>query len=505
MPSSSTVNSGTVTGSSSASNTLISTWGNSAPGAALGPAERFFRFSLLLLIFTSVCTLALTGKLDPFTVILAPAAVLYKGIRWWRGRPAELRHSRATWLVIAYLAFFPVDVFVLSRYMVENSSNPPLYSALLGAVHFLIFVTLVRLYSASNDRDALFLTMLAFAGILAAAVLTVDTTFLFCFFAFLIFGVATFIGLELRRAAAGTLPMAAYTGQAGRERRLNRALSLASLSVALGAIALGGTLFFFFPRFSAGYLGRTSFNPALMTGFNNDVELGQIGEIKKNSTIVMRVETGHPVAYPRLRWRGIALANFDGRRWTSSERGAETLLPNTDGWIYTGAPRSGASVQRAGPQKNEAQTTDAQKIDAHSPGLLYTVYLEPIASDAIFVPGNSVSLRGNFNGESGSIVNATRRTYLFRDSAGSLFNPFHNFTAVRYAGFSRLPSLDVARLRAASQEYPEDLKRVYLQLPALDRRIAPLAEQITVRSTTPYDKAAAMELYLRSRFGYTLN
>ena len=283
------------------------------------PAERFFRASLLLLVFTSVCTLALTGKLDPFTALLAPAAVIYKAFRWWQGRPNELQNSRATGLVIIYLGFFPLDIFILSRVLVQNSANPPLYAALMAAVHFLLFVMLVRLYSASTDRDATFLTMLAFAAILASAVLTVDTTFLICFFAFLIFGVATFTGMELRRAAKGALTLTVPAGQIERERQLNRALAYSSLSVALGAILIGGMLFFFFPRVSAGYLGRTSFNPALMTGFTDDVELGQIGEIKKDSTIVMRVETGKPVGYPRLRWRGIALSNFDGKRWTSSD------------------------------------------------------------------------------------------------------------------------------------------------------------------------------------------
>ncbi|MDP9148056.1 MAG: DUF3488 and transglutaminase-like domain-containing protein, partial [Acidobacteriota bacterium] len=469
----------------------------SASTDASGPAEQFFRASILLLVFTSVCTVALTGKLDPLTAILGPAAVLYKGYRWWRGYPAELRHGPATLLVICYVGFFPVDVFLLSRTVVVNSTNPPLFAALLGAVHFLIFVTVVRLYSAVNDRDALFLSMLSFAGILASAVLTVDTTFLFCFFMFLIFGVATFVGLELRRAAGGTLTSAAPAGQPQRERRLNRALSLASLSVALGAIVIGGTLFFLFPRFSAGYMGRTSFNPALMTGFNDNVELGQIGEIKKNSTIVMRVETGQPVGYARLRWRGIALANFDGKRWTSAERSSTTLLPNPDGWIYTG----GTQVDQA---QKTIQRGEVQKAD-RSPGLFYTVYLEPMASDAIFVPGNAMSLRGNFNGEAGNVNATSRRTYLFKDSTGSLFNPFHNFTAVRYAGFSRLPALEPLKLRAASTEYPDDIKNVYLQLPTLDKRIVPLAQQITAHATTPYEKAASMELYLSTRFGYSLN
>ncbi|MEQ1473117.1 MAG: DUF3488 and transglutaminase-like domain-containing protein [Candidatus Acidiferrum sp.] len=456
-----------------------------APALPILPAEKFFRAALLLLIFTSVATLALTGKLDPITAVLAPAAVIYKAVRWYRGKPNELRNNRATLLVLAYLAFFPFDVLFFSRLSVANSANPPLYAALLGAVHFLMFVMLVRLYSASTDRDAIFLTMLAFAGILASAVLTVDTTFLFCFFFFLIFGVATFTGMELRRAAQGALHPTVHASTPERERRLNRALTYASLSVALGAILVGGTLFFFFPRFSAGYLGRTSFNPALMTGFNDDVELGQIGEIKKDSTIVMRVQTGEPVAYPRLRWRGIALANFDGKRWSSAERGAETLPANAEGWIYAGSglPRG----------------------DARAPGLIYTVYLEPIASDAIFVPGKIVSVRGNFSGESGSTANSSRRTYLLRDSTGSLFNPFHNYSAVRYDGFSRLPTLDPTKLRATATDYPEEIKTRYLQLPTLDKRIAPLAQQITARAETPFDKATAMELYLRTRFGYTLN
>src|SRR3984893_4534873 len=452
-------------------------------GVSVLPAERFFRASLLLLIFTSLCTLALTGKLDPFTAVLAPAAVIYKAVRWWQAHPNELQNSRATGLVIVYLAFFPLDIFILSRVLVQNSANPPLYAALMAAVHFLLFVMLVRLYSASTDRDATFLTMLAFAAILASAVLTVATTFLICFFAFLIFGVATFTGMELRRAAKGALTLTAPAGQIERERKLKPALGDASLRVALRAILAVGTLFFFFPRVSAGYLGRTSFNPALMTGFTDDVELGQIGEIKKDSTIVMRVETGKPVGYPRLRWRGIALANFDGKRWTSSENRREALSPNADGGVYLG------DVMPRG--------------DARSPGLYYTVYMEPIASDAIFVPGKVVSLRGNFNGEAGS--KSSLRTYLYRDSTGSIYNPFHNYTAVRYAGFSRLPGLDPIKLRVAGTDYPDDIKRTYLQLPELDPRIAPLAEQITARKTSPFDKAAAMESYLRSRYGYTLD
>ena len=233
----------------------------SAPSAPALPAERFFRTSLSLLMFTSTLTLVSTGKLDIVTSFAAPLIVVYKGFRWWHGRPAELSHRTATWCVIAYLAFFPVDTLFLSRLAVGNSSNPPLFALLLGAVHFLIFVSVVRFYSAATDRDALFLSMLSFAGILAAAVLTVDTTFLVLFFIFLLFGVSTFVGMELRRGAIGAVWPILHA-RTERDRRLNRALSLSAFSVATGSIVLGGVLFFCLPRFSAGYLGRASFNPS---------------------------------------------------------------------------------------------------------------------------------------------------------------------------------------------------------------------------------------------------
>jgi transglutaminase-like putative cysteine protease len=447
------------------------------------PAERFFRSSLFFLVLSSIMCLVATGKLDLLWSLLGPSAVLYKGQRMLRNYPAEISPRMATWLVIGYLFFFPIDVFVFAKAFTANSPNPPLYAALIGAVHFLLFVMLVRFYSASTDRDALFLAMLSFAGILASAVLTVDTTFLIVFFVYLLFAAATFSGMELRRGAKGavTPPLAA---QPDRERRLTRALSLATISTAVGAIAIGAVLFFFFPRVSAGYLGRTSLNPSLMTGFSDVVELGQIGEIKKNSAVVMRVETGRPIQDERLRWRGIALANFDGRRWISAERGGETITPNGDGWIFVGEP-----AQREASRFKVAE---------------YTVLLEPVATDTVFVGGKPVALRGNFTGEASSF-GAPRRSYLVRDSTGSLFNPFHNYSAIRYSGISRLVTRNNSALRAANQDYPSEIVDKYLQLPKLDPRIPELARQITAQGATPYDKSAAIESYLRTHYAYTLN
>ena len=78
---------------------------------------------------------------------------------------------------IAFL-FFPADLWFFSRNLADGAPNPALYAALLSAVHLLLFATLVRLYSATTNRDYGFLAILAVTSMLASAILTVDTGFL---------------------------------------------------------------------------------------------------------------------------------------------------------------------------------------------------------------------------------------------------------------------------------------------------------------------------------------
>ena len=139
------------------------------PAGPAPPAERFFRLAVFFLLLIAVASLATTGKLDLPSSILATAAVIFKGVRRWNGKPPEISSRTATFLVIGYLAFFPVDILFFSRAFVANSSNPALFAALIAVVHFLLFVMLVRFYSATTDRDAVFLAMLSFAAVIVSA------------------------------------------------------------------------------------------------------------------------------------------------------------------------------------------------------------------------------------------------------------------------------------------------------------------------------------------------
>jgi protein-glutamine gamma-glutamyltransferase len=448
----------------------------STPASPL-PAENFYRTALFFLVLISVLTLVATGKLDAVTAVLAPLAILYKGFRWWRGYPPEMGQPVATRLVIAYVFFFPFDVLFLSRSLASNNSNPGLYATLLSSVHFLLFVTIIRLYSATTDRDAAFLAMLSFSGVLASAVFTIDTYFLGFFFAFLVFAVATFVGLEVRRGAAGAISPPLHADPR-RERRFYRALTLATLSVAFGGIVLGSVLFFFFPRFNAGFLSSAGMQTNFMSGFTNSVELGEIGEIKKDSTVVMRVKTGTAIPYAMLRWRGIALTTFDGHRWSSSNSSKGKVFSSAHGWILLNSPN-----EFEGPTS----------IDLH-----YTVLLQPIATDSLFAPANLLAIRGGFF--------VGPRGYLFRDSTGSIFNTFRNSEQIEYEAESLLPTVQPGLARRAPTDYSDEIRATYLQLPhSLDPRIPDLAFQITRSADNPYDKSVALESYLRRNFAYTLN
>lgn len=457
----------------------------------LAAVHRYFEISLYLLLLTSVLALVSTGKLDWLTTLAPPAALLVKGYRWWRrpdpsgrGREPELSHRAATWLVAGYFAFFPFDLWFISRGLAANAPSPLLYAALLAAIHLTLFALVVRLYSTSTTRDYLFLGLLAFATMLAAAILTVDTTFLVFFVVFFFLSASTFAALEMQRSAEGAAVAPLETGTPA-ARRLYRALGPTAAAVAVSALVIGAVIFFLLPRITAGYLGGFNLQPSLISGFSDNVELGQIGEIKKSTAVVMRVRVeGDASRTHDVRWRGIALTTFDGKRWFTDAHESVVVSPDADGWFALGAT--------------------LRQSRGNATPLRYTVLLEPMATDALFVAAQADRVRGRFFSESAGGL-ATRPSFVVVDKTDSLFSPFHNFTNSRYEGLSYVPSVPPALLRATPARYPDEISQVYLQLPRLDPRIPALAEQVTSGSATAYDKAVAIELYLRERYGYTLD
>jgi len=310
--------------------------------------------------------------------------------------------------------------------------------------------------------------------------------FLAFFFIFLGLAVSTFVALEMWRSAQGTVtrPMEAGTAAAD---HLHNALSITAVGIAIGALLVGAVIFLILPRFSGGYMSALNMQSSMITGFSDEVELGELGEIKKNTQVVMRVTVDGGMAKAQgVHWRGVALTRFDGKRWYNDPHEPTTLTSPSD-----------AGVFRLNTESPAAQST-GRKIH-------YKVLLEAIGSNALFFANEVETVRGHFSEDPGRTSFVPRHTYLLRDFTGSVFNPYHSYSRIEYDANSLLPSPPAAAVRQAGTDYSEEIRQTYLQLPNLDSRIPALAAQITARQATPYDKAVAMEGYLRSHFGYTLD
>lgn len=444
--------------------------------------QRYFDVSLFLLVATAVLTLVGTHKLDLISEILAPVALAYKGIRLVRGRGPEISHRTATALVLGYFLIFPLDLWIFSRDLAAGSPSPMLYAGLLAAVHVLLFATIVRLYSMRTIRDSVFLALLAFAAMLASAILTVDTLFLAALALFLLLAVSTFVGLEIRRSSQGAVSPAVAEGSR-LASRLNHALALTSALVATGALVIGTLIFFIIPRFTAGYLSALNLHPTLMSGFTDDVTLGEIGEIKQSSAVVMRIRIqGDASRAQEIHWRGGVLTDFDGKRWSTPVAQPHLLLPDPSGAYQLGlAPLPPGSYYL----------------------LRYTVFMEPVATDALFLAARPITVWGHFGID--SRFQRIPRDYLIREDTGTLMNPLRTGAAAHYDAVSQIPTVAPIQLRDDSTEYAPEIRATYLQLPDLDPRIRELARKITAYDPTPYDKAADLERYFHTNFRYTLD
>ena len=246
---------------------------------SLTPAvQRYFEVALYMLVVCGFGTLVSTGGLDLPTILLVVAALLFRGYLLVARRSLLIPESWTTTLTLAYVAFYLADYFVFSGLFVS------------ATVHLVLFVMVVRLFSTRRDRDYYFLAIIAFLMVLAAAVLTVDSTFLLAFAAFMLMAVVTCILMEMRHASANATVRAKSSNDELAQRKM--AISLASASPVLVLLILLGAaaIFFVLPRISNGYFSAFARGRVMSTGFSDQVQLGQIGEIQQSNSVVMHIQ-----------------------------------------------------------------------------------------------------------------------------------------------------------------------------------------------------------------------
>lgn len=430
--------------------------------------DYYFEIALYLLVLTGFVTLAGTGGLDLPSLVLVAAALAVRGYLLAIRRSFSISERWTTPLSILYFAFFAVDYFAVSR------------SFLPATIHLALFGVVVRMFSVRRERDHFTLAILAFLMVLASAVLTVDSTFLFCFAAFMLMAVATFVLMEMRRSGAEANIQARHSSDPRENRHF--AFAMARFTPALIAMIFvcAGALFFVMPRMSAGYLGGYSYGTDFSSGFSDHVQLGQIGQIQQSNSVVMHIQIeGDQSGLYDLHWRGVSLADFDGHTW-SNQNDAHPLSRRPD--TSFSLPSDGRA-----PRSYAAASLQREKL------IHYKVLMEPIGTNVFFLAPWGFSLRGDYRLITG-------------DSGSAVYDYDFQHPISRYEATSDIATPTATELRAAGRNYPAKIGAIYLRLPegGIDSRISQLASQITHSAKSDYDKATVIENYLRTRLGYTL-
>jgi hypothetical protein len=431
-----------------------------------GVVERYFQISLFLLIATGFITLMGTNRLDALSVVFVCLALLLRGYLLLKQREFKIPEKWTTYFTLMYLLVFAVDLFVISG------------SYVTASVHLVLFSLVVKIFSVQRERDYVYLAVLAFLAVLAASVLTVDTVFLGSFFIFVLLAVNTFVSMEMRRS----LKHAVHSGEPAAlprgPRQLSVSLSALAAFIVIGIIVGSAGLFFLLPRFSAGYLSSFAPQSELVTGFGDQVILGEIGRIKQTDTVVMHVQMDNAEALD-LKWRGIALTVFDGKMWRNQANEQDVLLP-TMGRFALRRLQLG--------RRNLAPALEPNGFRL----VRYRVVMEPIGTNVLFMPATPVELAGRFR-------------EISVDETGSVTNTDRSRVTESYEAVSQVAQFTPERLRALSGVYPPDVAMLYLQHPPMDPRVYELSSKVTANARSDYDKAAALEQYLRANYAYTLN
>lgn len=437
--------------------------------------DHYFQLALYLLVLTGFGTLASTGGLDLGTIVLVGAALAFRGYCLAERKNLIMPETWTAPLAVGYVVFFLADILFLSR------------SFLPATIHLALFALVVRMFSLRRDRDHVLLAILAFLMVLAAAVLTVDSVFLFFFAAFMLTAVAAFVLMEMQRSGRAANIQARHSNDPQEHRHLAFALVRMAPTLMVMILLSAAAVFFLLPRMSAGYLGGYSFGTDLSTGFSDHVQLGQIGQIQQSNAVVMHVQIdGDKVGQYELHWRGVSLSEFDGHGWKNPYQKA--VLDRLPDGVFA-VPSYGTRV----PPKRTAQGS----VVATGPReqlITYRVLMEPIGTNVFFLAPWAQGVKGDF------------RT-LSVDPGGAVYNEDVQHAITSYGAESDISIPSPEQLRSAGQVYPPQVVPAYLQLPSVnpvDPRIPRLAAEVTRNAANNYDRAARIETYLKTRYAYTL-
>ena len=394
-------------------------------------------------------TLWITQQLDPWIVALQALLLLYTLSR--RTRPHVWQQSGIV-LNVGMLAIVGVTIAIALR------GEP----STIALAHFAALTQCLQLCDARPRRTEFLLVALALFQVVLAANLTDSVLFPPLVCAFLVATVWTLLVHTLRSEAL----------EADRSHELPRTftpgLFYTTLLASALCLVLAALLFVALPRLRSSALTGASLGAALpMAGFSDSVRLGELGKIRQDARVVLRVETleGEAPDAEHAYWRGLAFDRFDGTSWSVSRRRQPVA----------GSAESGVRLGRG---------------DDGDARLVQRIVREPVASSVLFADGLVREIHGT-----------VRR--LERDRHGSLFAAGQDDERLRYVVRTRNQAPSDSSLRRQRALPPEHDEGRSLSLPPLSQEFLAAARTFGGASDSDLDRARAIERALRTQGRYT--
>ena len=207
--------------------------------------------------------------------------------------------------------------------------------------------------------------------------------------------------------------------------------------------------------------GRGSSEPAISI-YGESLALG--GPVKLAAQPVLAVR----VTYPVQRLQGMIFDLYDGRQWWASAPAVGLMDP-------LDYPTAEAFLERRFVEQEVTVLHQTRTLHAAPTPKWFSI------------PAKTVHLR--FGPEPGLV-----QLDLYSATARQELRPGDS-----YAAISAVSEADKPSLRAAARFYPRWLPQAYLELPrTLPSRVTELAARITEAKGNAYDKAEALEAYLRT-------
>jgi transglutaminase-like putative cysteine protease len=380
------------------------------------------------------------------------------------------------------IVLLSIPLFYLDWHYQKALGEPAERLGVTALAHLIVFLSAVKLLQVKKDRDWVFLYLISFFEILLAAGLSFSPVFLATLTLYLLCGLSAVTAFEIQKARR-SIPYAETRLLVPPDSRMFKKsgprswwsteavrLPFVAVGLLLLIFVLAMPLFLIAPRSGAAALTRSGGGLSNFIGFSENVTLGQIGTLKRDDGVVMRVRIEDNQLPRDPRWRGVALDEFTGTGWKKSNQARQIEQVTERGGFF------------------QFGTTEAlHRLTTQ------TFFLEPLESPVLFAAPRIVALQGDL-------------PFVRVDQEGSVQSRRHDFERLIYKVMSDTTEPRTDLLRNDNRPLSISYYR-YLQLPEnLDPRIDRLATQIILEANASnrYDAAKAIESYLQSHYGYSL-